>query len=214
MNPSTILVLGLTVAGVSSALTPGFGGYGGFGGFGGFGGSGVPKTNPWMSASTSMCPPGDTPMACQAKKTKCSGVRKAFTGPGGPVGSVIECANATGVAPDPIFYMSIGIAFAKGTPEILADQISPSPTAAKSIKQCTLNATGLLNPDSTFNKTTLANTLTTGLPEPGMNAAVLQAVYTCPEPKDFQVTDYINCITTACINSADALKPAGALKPF
>ncbi|XP_066962453.1 uncharacterized protein [Macrobrachium rosenbergii] len=109
MNSSLIFALGLMVVGVSYAAFPGPG-----------------PMNPWID--TSMCPPGDTVSVCQMKKSRCAGVRKVFQGAVSPVGAVIQCANATGVMPGPDFFLSIGLAFAKGTPEMLADQVSRDPS--------------------------------------------------------------------------------------
>ncbi|XP_064085276.1 uncharacterized protein LOC135200572 [Macrobrachium nipponense] len=182
MNSSLIFVLGLMVVGVSYAAFPGPG-----------------FVNPWVD--TSRCPPGDTIPMCQLKKSKCTGVRKVFQGAVSPVGAVVKCANATGVMPGPDFFLSIGLAFAKGNSEMLADQVSTDPSVTMAIRQCTLNATGLLSPDNTIDRFAVATALNASLSTPALSAAAMEAAFSCPEPEDFQPTKYINCITSACISS-------------
>lgn len=60
------------------------------------------------SSPASMCSPTDPPAVCQLKKGQCSPVGAVFSPPGGPVKAVTSCANTTGVALGPQFFMSIG----------------------------------------------------------------------------------------------------------
>nr|XP_027213893.1 uncharacterized protein LOC113806961 [Penaeus vannamei] len=141
-------------------------------------------------------------MVCQLKKGQCSPVGAVFSPPGGPVKAVTSCANTTGVALGPQFFMSIGLAFVSGNPESLADKTSSDPAAVTAIRRCALNATGLLNADMmTLNRTAIAASVASAFSTPALGAAVSFAVAACPEPVDYKVTDFVTCLKTACMNS-------------
>ncbi|KAG7164647.1 uncharacterized protein LOC121871424 [Homarus americanus] len=156
--------------------------------------------SPWAVRS-SLCSPGDPPAVCQLKKSKCVPISKALIGPAGPVNSVLTCANTTGVVPDPLFFMGIGMAFAQGNPETLVDHVTSDPSASIAIRRCVFNATGLANPDLTLNRTAVAARVTSALVTPTMVAAVAAVIPFCPEPVDYRLTDLITCLETACMNS-------------
>ncbi|KAK7072325.1 hypothetical protein SK128_011575 [Halocaridina rubra] len=177
-----------------------------------FPGAGTKKS--WID--TSLCLPDESPDVCQMKKSNCSGVNKAFIGPGGPVGAVIKCANTSGIAPKPEFFMNIGLAFMKGTPEKLSDTISPNPKESSAIRMCVLNNTGLLTPNMATDRDAIAAKLNASLKTPAFSEAAMEAVYSCPEPNDFHITDFMNCIKFACMND-DAVNPfmsSGKSGPF
>ncbi|KAK7065150.1 hypothetical protein SK128_014451 [Halocaridina rubra] len=187
-GPLLLLLLGMTSS-MTSSLTPP-----------------SAASSPWMD--TSLCPVTDSLMVCQLKKGMCSPISTIFSPPGGPVKAVATCANSTGAALGPQFFMSIGLAFLSGSPESLADKASSDPTTATAIRRCALNATGLLNPDMiTLNRTTVANSLSSAFITPDLGDSVAAAVTTCPEPIDYKVTDFINCLKVACMNNV-------AVSPF
>nr|XP_053631067.1 uncharacterized protein LOC128687578 isoform X2 [Cherax quadricarinatus] len=163
----------------------------------------VLDVNTLTPASVLACGPGeDTNARCILKKTQCSPITRIISGPQGPVDTLISCANQTGVFLDPVFFMSIGLAFLQGNPESLTDQVSPDSATSSGIRRCILNATGLANPDMTLNRTAVAVNLSMGFPSSStLGAAVAAAAVTCPEPVDYRLTDFISCLKMACMNS-------------
>ncbi|XP_063592596.1 uncharacterized protein LOC134769789 [Penaeus indicus] len=159
-----------------------------------------PLASPWVD--TSMCPPTDSLMACQLKKGQCSPVGSVFSPPGGPVKAIASCANTTGVALGPQFFMSIGLAFVTGKPESLPDMIPADAASLTAIRRCSLNATGLLGNDTALNRTAVAASFSAAFSDPGLAAAVASAVASCPEPVDYKISDFITCLRTACMNNA------------
>merc|ERR1712212_871056 len=106
---------------------------------------------------TSLCEPTDTFPACQLKQVQCSVVDTLLTMPMGPVGSIVNCANISGLALDLPFYTNIGTAFINNTLHLLPDLVSAGDTVmATTIRKCTLNSTGALQPELTINRTALA----------------------------------------------------------
>ncbi|XP_027213897.2 uncharacterized protein [Penaeus vannamei] len=162
-----------------------------------------PLATPWVD--TSMCELSDSLMVCQLKKGQCSPVGAVFSPPGGPVKAVTSCANTTGVALGPQFYLSIGLAFVSGNPESLADKTSSNPNTVTAIRRCALNATGLLNADMmTLNRTAIAASVSSAFSTHALGTAVASAVAACPEPVDYNITDFITCLRRACMNSVSA----------
>nr|XP_027213902.1 uncharacterized protein LOC113806971 [Penaeus vannamei] len=84
----SVLLCALLAAGASYALVP------------------MPGTSPWLD--TSMCAPTDSLMMCQLKKGQCSPLNTVFSPPGGPIKTITDCANATGLVLGPQFFMSAG----------------------------------------------------------------------------------------------------------
>ncbi|KAK7084192.1 hypothetical protein SK128_011577 [Halocaridina rubra] len=96
---------------------------------------------------------------------------------------------------------SSGLAFIKGTPEMLSDMVSSDPMVSREIRRCTLKSTGLLSPDMNINRPALGAALNASLTTPALSAASVAAAYSCPEPVDFKITEFMNCIKSACMSN-------------
>lgn len=178
----SVLLCALLAAGASYALVP------------------MPGTSPWLD--TSMCAPTDSLMMCQLKKGQCSPLNTVFSPPGGPIKTITDCANATGLVLGPQFFMSAGLAFITGSPESLPDKTTADTATATAIRRCALNSTGLLNADMvTVNRTVVAALVVNAFSPPALGAAVATAVATCPEPVDLKMSDFITCLRAACMSS-------------
>ncbi|XP_063592466.1 uncharacterized protein LOC134769656 [Penaeus indicus] len=153
----------------------------------------------------SLCDLADSLLVCQLKKGQCFPVNTVFSPKGGPVKAITDCANTTGVALGPQFYLNIGLAFVSGSPESLADKTSSDPNTVIAIRRCALNATGLLNADMmTLNRTAVAASLSSAFRTPALGAAVASAITSCPEPVDYKITDFITCLRSACMDKVSA----------
>lgn len=62
-----------------------------------------------------------------------------------------------------------------------------------------------LNADMmTLNRTAIAASVASAFSAPALGAAVSFAVAACPEPVDYNITDFITCLRRACMNSVSA----------
>jgi len=73
---------------------------------------------------------------------------------------------------------------------------------ATQVRKCLLSKTQMLNADDTLNREALATKMLSGYAsQPDVQAAVEDAIDTCPEPQDFKMHDFLKCVNKACIDN-------------
>ncbi|XP_071524719.1 uncharacterized protein [Panulirus ornatus] len=174
-----------------------------------------------MKVDTSLCAKTDPVPVCLAKKSQCAPLDGLLSPLLGSPDVITTCANSTGVPLKPDFYASIGKAVVSGVAGSLGKKPTSDPAANLAIRQCVLNAAGMLNKELLLDRGAVAGQVSLLAPPDLAAAVVVAATTTCPEPASYKTVDFIKCLKKACVASAPgaaaaALPPGGSYltQPF
>ncbi|XP_047489593.1 uncharacterized protein LOC125039562 [Penaeus chinensis] len=142
-----------------------------------------------------ICGVGELPYNCHLKKVQCGAITKMLEPSGGYIQNFVICAKAAASELGPVFFKNLGVAYANSTD---GKRVSPTIT---DVRRCALESTGLLQSDSTINRTAIAASITTAFKASPLGVAIGQAATTCPEPTEFMMADFMNCLKEACLQN-------------
>ncbi|XP_064085320.1 uncharacterized protein LOC135200642 [Macrobrachium nipponense] len=88
------------------------------------------------------CAPSLSASECQLRRAECGVVNSILQASGGPINSVLECAETVGIPVHPAIFTSLGTNYLTGNPPSILDQIGADSTSLAALNgYCTLNAT-------------------------------------------------------------------------
>ncbi|KAG7156836.1 uncharacterized protein LOC121853297 [Homarus americanus] len=159
---------------------------------------------------TSMCAKTDPVPLCLMKKSQCAPLDGLLATLLGTPDVIMGCVNITSVPIKPDYYASIGKALVTGLVGSLGKKPTSNPVANLAIRQCVLNATGMLGEDGSLDRGAVVSQVSLLTP-PSLAAAVVTAATTCPEPASYKTTEFIKCLKKVCVASAPgAMLPAAS----
>ncbi|XP_063592595.1 uncharacterized protein LOC134769788 [Penaeus indicus] len=145
------------------------------------------------------CAVGEIPYNCHLKKVQCGAITKMLEPSGAYIKNYVVCAKSAASELGPVFFKNIGVAYADNMDD---KHVFPTVT---DVRRCALEATGLLQPDTTINRTAIAASITNSFKGSPLGVAIAQATATCPEPTEFMMADFMNCLKDACLQNVIAL---------
>ncbi|KAK7065149.1 hypothetical protein SK128_014450 [Halocaridina rubra] len=143
-----------------------------------------------------------TDSECQLRRAECGVVNSILQASGGPINSVLECAEIVGVTVDPAVFTFLGTDFLTGIPPSITELIEADPTSLAALRYCTLNATGLVLENGKLDRVELVERFETQLfYVPSVSSALVEAANICPEPEEYKVETFMGCLRASCLQA-------------
>ncbi|KAK7066929.1 hypothetical protein SK128_012061 [Halocaridina rubra] len=159
------------------------------------------------SSDAAVCGKTVTLADCIQKTLICSPLDSLLAPLMGTASSITACATKTGAPLKSKFFTSLGQSMVSGNSPGIGDELTSNTVADAAIRQCVLNATGMLAPDMTLDRSAIAEQVAL-LSPPALGASVVGAIETCPEPVNFKIMTFVRCLKKVCIASAVLPTPA------
>ncbi|XP_071518090.1 uncharacterized protein [Panulirus ornatus] len=145
------------------------------------------------------------PGECKVRDSRCKVVRQLAQGKAGPVKDVFDCAAAQGVPKMQVINV-LSTAFKSGQPETIVDRVISNDTqAASQLRRCVYTAGGLVTVNGTLDRAAMVQKLQS-LPytHPAVLDTIALAVAECPEPENLQMSSFLSCVRSSCIQDMPA----------
>ncbi|XP_066962307.1 uncharacterized protein [Macrobrachium rosenbergii] len=166
------------------------------------------------------CAPSLSASECQLRRAECGVVNSILQASGGPINSVLECAEMVGVPVhpasllpwvrsgiwNPVSEVFLGTSYLTGNPPSILDQIGADSTSLAALRYCTLNATGLVMENGKIDRVELSERFETQLfYMPSVSSALIEAAGLCPEPEEYKVETFLGCLRASCLQAGVSL---------